>query len=147
MAQTPVLIFPHSPKEADSASAIKLADWLRTRLRGDGVYPVVGIAPGYRGATPGTLVLFQKDKQIVGEAIVKEGYRFYAGGEISPMSGKPYKGEILFEPSSVRCYVKPLSLADASRLTGKELMPRFVQRLEWNQYGALLPELVKGGFF
>ena len=140
MVPTNVLLFPHSPEEFKSVS--ELADWLKSSLRRTGEYLVATITPGYRRVSPGSLVLFHKNKQIVGEAIAKDACRPYKGTAVSPVTGTPYEGIIMFETSSVRWwYAKPVSLDDASRLTGKKLIPQGVRQLETSKCERLLSEL------
>ena len=145
MAEPVVKILPHSPKEFKTAE--ELANWLGTGLKAQGgVYHVVTMSSRYR-IPSGSVCLFMKDKKIVGEGIVKESVQKYGGKEISPTSGKPYEGMITFEPSSLRRYVHPLELDFVQRLSGKKLTARFLHTLEWDDYGRLLAEVVKSGFY
>lgn len=148
MGTIDVFLFPHSPKVfPDGAS--ELANWLKADLSVAGEYLVDGMTPrsGYKRVKARSLVLFHKNKQIVGEAIAKTACQPYEGREVSPMTRRPYQGIIEFEPTSVRCYNKPLSLDVASRLTGTRLIPRGVRHLEMSQCDTLLTELAKGGFY
>jgi len=139
MMPTNVLLFPHSPREFENAS--ELVEWLRSTLRETGEYLIATITPGYRRVTVGSLVLFHKDKHIVGEAVATGACRPYIGTAVSPVTGVPYEGIITFEPSSVRCYANPITLDDASRLTGKTLIPRGVRQLETEECERLFSKL------
>jgi hypothetical protein len=136
---TNVILFPHSPKEFKNAS--ELAHWLKSNLKVTGEYLVATVTPGYKRVSTGSLVLFHKDKHIVGEAVATGACRPYKGTTLSPVTGAPYEGVITFEPSSVRCYASPISLGDASRLTGKNLIPQGVRELETDECEKLFSEL------
>jgi hypothetical protein len=102
-----VNILPHSPKEFETAQV--LANRLVTELKAwGGVYRVVTMRRYC--IPPGSVCLFMKDKEIVGEGEVKESLQKYEGKEISPTTEKPYEGTIIFEPSSLRRYARPLEL-------------------------------------
>jgi len=141
MVTKDVLFFPHSPNEFRNAS--ELADWLQNFLSKKGEYLIATITPGYRRVSPRSLVLFHKDKRIVGEAIAKDACRPYEGTKESPVTGAPYEGIIYFNRTSVRCYAKLISLEDASKMVGAKLIPRGVRRLELSQCETLLSELRK----
>ncbi len=141
MVPKDVLLFPHSPKEFKNAS--KLVDWLQNTLSTTGEYLIATITPGYRRVSPGSLVLFHKDKQIVGEAIARDACRRYEETEKSPVTRAPYEGIIIFDPTSVRRYANPVFLEEASRLVGTKLIPRGVRRLELSQCETLRSELRK----
>jgi len=145
MAEPVVKILPHSPKEFKTAE--ELANWLGTGLRArGGEYQVVRVSRRYE-MPPGSVCLFMKDRKVVGEGVVKESLRRHEGKEISPTTGKPYEGAMIFEPSSLRRYVRPLELDLIQQISGKNLTPRFVQTLGWDDYGRLLAEVVKAGFY
>ena len=145
MAEPVVKILPHSPKEFKTAD--ELANWLGTGLKAQGGVYLVPTMSRRRGIPPGSLCLFMKDKKIVGEGIVKESVQKYEGKEISPATGKPFEGMIIFEPSSLRRYVSPLELDLVQQLSGRKLTPRFLHSLGWDDYGKLLVEVAKSGFY
>jgi len=145
MAEQVVKILPHSPKEFETAD--DLANWLGTELRArGGQYHVVTMSRRYE-MCPGSVCLFMKDKRIVGEGVVKESIRKYEGNEISPTTGRVYEGTIIFEPSSLRRYARPLELDLVQQVSRRRITPRFVQSLGWADYGRLLAEVAKTGFY
>lgn len=145
MAEPVVKILPHSPKEFKTAE--ELTNWLGVGLKAQGGVYLVPTMSRRRGIPPGSVCLFMKDKKIVGEGVVKESVQKYEGKEISPATGKPFEGMISFEPSSLRRYVRPLELELVQQLSGRKLTPRFLHSLTWDDYGNLLAEVVKAGFY
>jgi hypothetical protein len=145
MPKPTVKLIPHSPKEFDDAS--DLSSWLVTSLKSDGGAYYVTSPIGYRAIPAGSVCLLMKDKKIVGEGIIKDTYTDYKGKLASPVTHKPYQGIITFEPSSIRQYAQPMELSFAAKIIGRKLTPHFIQNLGWDDYGQLLAEVVKNGFY
>ena len=145
MAEPLVKILPHSPKEFKTAD--ELANWIGTELKArGGEYLVVHMNRRYEMPS-GSVCLFMKDRKVVAEGVVKESLQRYEGKEVSPTTGKPYEGAMTFEPSSLRRYVRPLELDFVQQISGRNIVPRFVQSLGWADYGRLLAEVAKTGFY
>ena len=145
MAEPVVRVLPHSPKEFESAE--ELANWVGRELKERGGQYRAPTMSRFSRIPPGSICLFMKDKRIVAEGVVKEAVRKYEGKETSPVTSKCYEGVITFEPSSLRRYVHPLELDFVQQLIGKRLIPRFGGKLTWDDYGKLLSEVVKAGFY
>jgi len=136
-AEPAAYLIPHSPKEKELNSPDKLAVWLLEDLPEQGGVYHVASAHYWRNVVPGSVCLFHKDKQIVGEAKLVEGYKPYHGKEISPVTGKPYTGTVRFDTASVRVYKRPLSFSEAEGLLGKTLTWRAIQRLTVQDYAKI----------
>jgi hypothetical protein len=126
--------FPHSSEEFSSAE--ELADYLReTLVDRDGRYRVV-TASRYTSPKSGDIVLFQKDRQVVGEARIKEGLRRYEQPE--RVAGHKYQGYITFDPDTVRVYEKTISFDEVEEKSGIKLISRAVQGIDSKAYKAIM---------
>jgi hypothetical protein len=145
MVAQPIRIFPHSREEFETDD--ELRTWLHNGLRlRDGKYYLRSIQPvGLGKNSPGTLVLFRFDKEILGEAVVKEDVV-----KVERQRGDvEYKGMIKFEASSIRIYRKPIKVEFLEKLTGRDLSvaKTYFKFDDWNIYHKILEEAVKDGFF
>ena len=139
-----IRIFPHSREEFRSAD--ELASWLQSGLRyRDGKYHLRRVGAGIGSIPPGSVVLFRFDKEIIGEAIVKQDV---VEEEIVD-SGYTYKGYIQFEQSSVRVYRGFLPIEFLEKATGKDLsVARTYYKIDdWGVYAKVIKEQVKRGGF
>ena len=145
MVAQPIRIFPHSREEFEADD--ELRTWLHNGLRlRDGKYYLRSIQPvGLGKNPPGTLVLFRFDKEILGEAVVKEDVV-----KVERQRGDvEYEGMIKFEASSIRIYRKPIKVEYLEKLTGRDLSvaKTYFKFDDWNIYHRILEEAVKDGFF
>ena len=145
MVAQPIRIFPHSREEFETDD--ELRTWLHNGLRlRDGKYYLRSIQPvGLGKNPPGTLVLFRFDKEILGEAVVKEDVV-----KVERQRGDvEYEGMIKFEASSIRIYRKPIKVEYLEKLTGRDLSvaKTYFKFDDWNIYHRILEEAVKDGFF
>lgn len=139
-----IRIFPHSRKEFRSAD--ELASWLQSGLRDrDGKYHLRNVGAGIGSTPPGSVVLFRFDKEIIGEAIVKQDV---IEEEIVD-SGYTYKGYIQFEQSSVRVYRGFLPIEFLEKASGRDLsVARPYYKIDdWGVYAKVIKEQVKRGGF
>lgn len=133
-AEPGVFLVPHSPKEFPGG-ARELSRWLSEDLasRPEGEYHVAS-THYWRNIVPGSICLFHKDKMVVGEAKLVGGLMPYHGSEISPQTGRPYAGEVRFDPASVKVYKRPIAFREAENLLGKPLSFRAIQGLTQKDY-------------
>jgi len=143
VAEPVIRVLPHSPEEFSTAA--KLAEWIGTELKKDGIY-LIASTSRVRDLRRGSICLFMKDKKVLGEGLVKD-FDPYVGKERSPATEKPYEGVITFTPSSLRRYVRPLGLDEIKRLTGKSIGFRSGGRLDCVQYIQCLSEVAENGFY
>jgi len=144
--ENPIIrIFPHSREEFKSAD--ELRTWLYNELRlRDGKYNLRSIQTvGIGKNTPGTLILFRFNKEILGEAIVKEDVI----EEKNIFEEIEYEGMIRVEASSIRIYRKPIGINFIEKITDRDLSiaQNHYKFNDWNIYSKILEEVVKNGFF
>src|SRR5262249_35896187 len=104
-----VRIFPHSKEQFPSEDSLRT--WLLTSLRGRGGVYYLKDARQISEVSPGCVVLFRYDKNIVGEAVVwKEKDPFREPMKNKTLTGDEaeYTGCITFHPSSIRLYAPPV---------------------------------------
>ena len=145
MVAQPIRIFPHSREEFETDD--ELRTWLHNGLRlREGKYYLRSIQPvGLGKNSPGTLVLFRFDKEILGEAVVKEDVV-----KVERQRGNvEYEGMIKFEASSIRIYRKPIKVEFLKKVTKLNLVGANVYYKfdDWNIYPKILEEVAKDGFF
>lgn len=145
MANPIVKVLPHSPEEFKTPE--RLAEWIGTELKRDGRYLIATIGTRHKALYPGSICLFMKNKKIVGEGILKDFVQKYTGSQVSPNTGKPYEGILVFEPTSLRRYARFLELAEIYKATGKNINFMSGGDLTWEQYGECLSLVVKDGFY
>lgn len=145
MLESMVIVLPHSPKEFKTKE--KLAEFIGTDLKSDGKYALATVKTKHKVLGRGSICLFMKSKVIVGEGKLSDPVRKYRGKEISPVTGKPYEGMLVFEPFSLRRYVHPLDLTTIHKVAGKNISFRSGGNLTWEQYGKCLYEVAKKGFY
>ena len=139
---TTVRIFPHSRDEFETDD--ELRSWLHNGLRlRDGEY-YLRATKGIGSIPRGSIVLFRFDKDIVGEAIVKEDVQ-----KVDIIRrGVKYEGMIKFEASSIRIYRRPIKIKFLENITGRDFsVARTYFKIEWDVYRQILAEVVKYGFF
>ena len=124
--------------QLEFAGPEELADWIvgDLKTRKVGVYHVAN-RRSWQNIGAGTLCLFHKSKQIVGEGLVKTGVQPYQGGDVSPATGRPYQGVVEFDPDSLKVYAPPISFNQAEQMLGKKLTYRGNQRITWAEYERL----------
>jgi len=142
MVEPVVKVLAHSPEEFKDAN--ELSEWIGKELKIDGIYLIASVRK-VKDLYPGSICLFMKDKRMAGEGIVKE-FKPYTGSKKSPITGKSYEAEIIFAPSSLRRYVRPLELITIRDLIGRMLNFRSGGNLTWAEYGKCQTEIVKNGF-
>ena len=142
MTKQTVRIFPHSRDEFETADEIRIWLYNGLRLRDGGYY--LRAIKGVGSIPRGSIVLFRFDKDIVGEAIVKENVK-----EVDVIeSGVRYEGMIKFEASSIRIYRRPIKIKFLENITGRDFsVARTYFKIEWDVYPQILAEVVKYGFF
>ena len=135
-----VYLVPHARKEFKDAK--DLSTWLEDHLANpadrDGVY-LVASAHYWRNIPAGSVCLFHKDKQIVGESELLQGLHPCSISETSPATGQPYEGQVRFDRNTVRRYGPFLPFAQVEAILGKSLTYRGVQRLTWEDYQKVRP--------
>jgi hypothetical protein len=118
MTDPTTFLFTHSPKlfvDADD-----LVDYLNTRLRKmKGRYRVVSWKKYQRPQT-GHVVLFHKDRKIVGEAVVADPVR----ERHEHVGGVDYEGYLVFDSKTIRVYRVPVSFDQIERVLRKKLTSR-----------------------
>ena len=142
MIKQTIRIFPHSREEFKTDD--ELRSWLYNGLRlKDGEYYLRAIR-GVGSIPKGSIVLFRFDKDIVGEAIVKEDVKKIDIIE----NGVKYEGMIKFEASSIRIYRRPIKIKFLEKITGRDFsVARTYFKIDWNIYPQILAEVVTYGFF
>jgi hypothetical protein len=136
-----VFLFPHSP--AEFPDGVKgLAQFLDPQnglLAQDrqGRYNVAR-AVKYRRITSGSMVLFHKDRQIVGEGRVAEGLGPYSGDDQSPNTEEAYEGTITFDPQSLRLILPTITFEEAQERAGVKINQRTVQKISWDEYELMM---------
>jgi hypothetical protein len=140
-------IFPHDPK-TEFPSEETLVDWLLNDLRNQGgLYRLRH--KRIKDLRPGSIILFQYRKAIIGEAVVKEAEKKLdppvkettkAGVEVE------YNWQITVAPWSVRVYDHPVPLKKIQPHTKTDLLAwqGAYPRLPWRSYGYILEEAVGG---
>lgn len=127
-----VYLFPHSPKEFPTPQL--LGAFLQGELgRRGGVYRVA-TARGYRRVQVGSLVLFHKNRFLVGQAEVKQSLTPYQGTIPSPVTDRPYQGQLAFDSSTVTVYARLIPFEEVKRLAGIKINARAVQKISWQDY-------------
>ena len=143
MVDQTIRIFPHSREEFETDD--ELMSWLHNGLRlRDGEY-YLRSTQGVGSISPGSIVLFRFDKDIMGEAIVKEDVK-----EVDITENEVrYEGMIKFEASSIRIYRRPVEIKFLESLTGRDFsVARTYFKIDnWDIYPQILAEVAKYGFF
>lgn len=137
MSVTPVNLFPSSSIEFKNPE--KLASWLLGGMQGrqgKGSY-LAASGHYWRNVPVGSVCLFHKDKVIVGEGRVADSFRPCAIPEFCEVTGRPYEGEIRFDPNSLRVYKTFIPFAAAQTLLGKPLSHRGKQGLTSQDYAKI----------
>ncbi len=95
-----------------------------------------------------SVCLFHKKRHIVGEGKMNGKIRPYKGTKTSPVTGKPYAGEIDFIPNTIRLYKRPILFAEAEKALGREkhLAQRGMPKLNMADYSTISSIAAKDGF-
>jgi hypothetical protein len=131
-------IFPHSPKEFPTVH--DLQRYLLCELPAPprrGAYHVAH-AQKYEPVTPGSFVLFHKNRKFFGRAKVKIGIKPYRGSEKSPVTGKPYEGTLTFDPDTIRLLDEPAPFAEVEEASTMTFTWRNVQEISLAAYEAAI---------
>lgn len=132
-------LFPHSP--AEFRGTREVGEFLRGELRERGGDYFVATNKNYRRVAPGSLVLFHKNRELVGQAEVAAPLSQYDGREISPATGRRYEAKIRFDAQTIKTYKRPVTFDEVEAVTGVRINPRTVQRLDSRVYEKLEPIL------
>ena len=128
-----VYLVPHGEFEDANDLAAWLEDDLRNPSGRNGVY-LVASAHYWRNIPSGSMCLFHKRKQIVGEGKLLQGLHPCSIHETSPVTGRPYEGQGRFDPNTIKRYKSFLPFPQVEATLGKSLTYRGVQRLTWEDY-------------
>lgn len=133
-----VYLVPHGAKEFKTANELRqfLHDLKKNR---NGEYLVASLHY-WRNVIPGSICLFHKNKNIVGEGKMLGGLVSpYPGTEVSPQTSRRYAGVVHF--ASIMVYDKPIPFGAAEKLLGKTFSFQAIQKLTSKDY-EMLQQLV-----
>lgn len=133
-ADPQVYLIPCSPKEFKTIDM--LVDYINELAHGDGIYAVAS-THFWRNVPSDSILLFHKSKLIVGEGQLEDRLQPYTGTEVSPVTGKRYEGQLVFDTDSIKVYSHSVTFADAETILGKTLTYRGKQQLNWEDYKKL----------
>jgi hypothetical protein len=129
-----VFLFGHSDDQFLDERA--LANFLKRDLRKrNGLYHVV-TANLYTGPQAGDVVVFHKNNQFVGEAIVKHELLRY--GRRRRINGQLYEGDVTFVPATIRAYRKMVPFSEVEETTNLMVNRQAKQRIRPGDYKAII---------
>jgi hypothetical protein len=130
--QPGVYLVPHAQGEFDSVQ--ELRDFLSVQLKARGGQYLVASVHYWRNVIPGSICLFQKNKEIIGEGTLATELQPYKGTEVSPATGRHYEGCLQFDRTSILVYPRSIPFEEAQKLISKTLTWRGVQKLTMEDY-------------